>query len=129
MDGQLRERRTYRDVYQLDPKRVADQVIREHGSPLKASIGPSLLVRVGDVELRDSDGVDLVGSLGNSALDGLFVVVGENRRHGGGGRRHLHVVVGVRRGYGKVGRSKSRQGIRHCESHTAKGETGQQNRR
>lgn len=76
-----RRDKTYRDVDQLDPERVADQIICEDSSTLQASIGPSLPVRVGNVQLCDRDGVDLVGRLGHRSFDSLLVVVGEDCRH------------------------------------------------
>ncbi len=56
---------------------------------MQASVRPFRAVRVGDVELGDSDGMDLVGLLGHETLDGLAVVVIQNRRHGGGGKLSL----------------------------------------
>jgi hypothetical protein len=75
---------TYRDVHHLQPEGVADQVVREDGRALQPRVGPSVPVRVGNVQLRDGDGVDLVRRLGDGALHRLLVIVRENRRHGGG---------------------------------------------
>lgn len=72
-----------RNVDHLQPECVPHQVVREHHSPLQPGVGPSVTVWVGDVELGDCDGVNLVRGLGNSALHRLFVLIGENRRHGG----------------------------------------------
>jgi hypothetical protein len=38
-------------------------------------------VRIGNVQLGDGDGVDLVGRLGDGAPHRLLVLVRENRRH------------------------------------------------
>lgn len=73
-----------RDVNQFDPERVSHEVVGQDGGTLKAGVGPSVLVGVGNVELGDSDGVDLVGTLRDGPLDRLLVVVGQYRRHGGG---------------------------------------------
>ena len=74
---------TYRYVYQLEPECVAHQVIRQHHGALEPGVGPSMPVGVGNVQLGDGDGVDLVRRLGHSAFHRLLVLVGENRRHGG----------------------------------------------
>lgn len=70
-----------RDIDQLDPERIPDQVIGENGSTLQTSIGPSIAVRVSNVETSNCDGLDLVGSLWNRPLDSLLVSVGEDRGH------------------------------------------------
>lgn len=75
--------RTYRYVHHLEPEGVADQVVCQHDGALQARVGPSVPVGVGDVQLGDGDGVDLVGRLGHGALHRLLVLVGENRRHCG----------------------------------------------
>lgn len=75
---------TYRDVDQLDPEGITDQVVRQHGRALQACVRPVGPVRVGNVQLGDGDGVDLVGRLGDGALDRQLVLVGQDRRHGGG---------------------------------------------
>lgn len=67
-----------RDVDQLDPERVPDQVIGENGGTLQTSIGPSTAVRVSNVETSNCDGLDLVGSLWNRPLDSLLVSVGQD---------------------------------------------------
>lgn len=51
---------SYRDVYQLQPERVAHEIVCEHRSALQARVCPSAAIRVGYVELRYGDGVDLV---------------------------------------------------------------------
>jgi hypothetical protein len=79
--------RTYRDVYHLQPEGVAHQVVRQHRGALQPGVGPSVLVWVRNVQLRDGDGEDLVRGFGHSALHRLLVLVGENRRHGSGCRR------------------------------------------
>lgn len=76
--------RTYRYVHHLKPESVANQVVCQHDSALQARVGPSVPVGVGNVQLCDGDGVDLVGRLGHGALHRLLVLVGENRRHCGG---------------------------------------------
>lgn len=49
-----------RYVDQLQPECVAHQIIRQDYGALKTRIVPSVLVRVGYVQLRDSNGMDLV---------------------------------------------------------------------
>jgi hypothetical protein len=78
--------RTYRYVHQLEPEGVANQVVCQDCGALQSSVGPSVLVRVGNVQFRNGHGVDLVRRLGHSALHRLLVLVRENRRHGGGFR-------------------------------------------
>jgi hypothetical protein len=74
-----------RDVHQLDEVGVTHKIIGEDCSALESSVDPSTsFCRVGDVEFGNGNGVDLVGSLGNSALDSLLVVVGQDRGHSGG---------------------------------------------
>jgi len=63
------------DVDQLDPERVAHQVVGEDGGTLQAGVGPSLRVGQGDVELSNGNCVDFVARFGDGALDGLLVVV------------------------------------------------------
>jgi hypothetical protein len=77
---------TYRDVHHLQPEGVADQVVGEHCSALQPRVRPSVPVRICNVQLRDSNGVDLVCRLGDGAFHRLLVLVRENRRHGGGFR-------------------------------------------
>lgn len=69
---------TYRDVDQLDPEGVTDQIVRQHGRALEACVCPAGPVRVGNIQLGDGDGVDLVGRLGNGALDRQLVLVGQD---------------------------------------------------
>jgi hypothetical protein len=74
-----------RDVDQLDKVGVTHKIIGEDRSALEASVDPSTsFCRVGDVEFGNGNSVDLVGSLGDSALDSLLVVVGQDRGHSGG---------------------------------------------
>lgn len=75
-----------RDVHHLQPVSVANEVIRQHNGTLQARVGPFGSVGVGYVEPGDGDGLDLVGLLGDEALDCLLVIFLENRRHGGIGR-------------------------------------------
>lgn len=70
-----------RDVDQLQPEGVADQVVGQHGGALQARVGPLLRVRVGDVQLGHGDGMDLVRLLGHGALHRLLVLVGQDRGH------------------------------------------------
>jgi hypothetical protein len=72
-----------RYVDQFQPERVAHQVICQHCRALQPGVGPSVPVRVGNVQFCDGNSVDLVGRLGHSALHRLLVLVGENRRHCG----------------------------------------------
>jgi len=65
----------YRDVDHLDPEGVADEVVGEDYGALQAGILPSVVIRVCNVQLGDSDGVDLVGRLGDPSLDILLVIV------------------------------------------------------
>jgi len=65
-----------RDVDHLDPKSVADEVVGEDYGALQAGILPSVVVWICNVQLCDSDSMDLVGSLGDLSLDILLVVVG-----------------------------------------------------
>jgi len=76
---------TYRDVHQLDPEGVADQVVGQHNGALQPRVGPSVPIGVGNVQLGDGDGVDLVVLLGHVALHRLLVLVGKDRRHRDGG--------------------------------------------
>lgn len=69
-------RRGYID--ELYPERVADQIVGEHGSPLKACVGPFLSIRIRDVELGYCYGMDLVVLLWDCTLDRLLVLVREN---------------------------------------------------
>ena len=50
------------------------------------------VVREGDVEFGDGDGLDLVVGLGDGAFDRLLVIVGEDGRHCGGVRRYERVL-------------------------------------
>jgi len=72
-----------RNVHHLEPKRISNKVVREHDRALQPGVGPSLPVGVGNVQLCDSDGVNLVSGLGHGALHHLLVLVRENRRHDG----------------------------------------------
>lgn len=65
-----------RDVHELDEVGVTHKIIGEDRSALESSVDPSApFGGVGDVEFGNRNSVDLVGSLGNSALDSLLVVV------------------------------------------------------
>jgi len=71
-----------RDVHELDEVGVTHKIIGEDCSALKPGVDPSAsFCRMGDVEFGNGNSVDLVGSLGNSALDSLLVVVGQDRGH------------------------------------------------
>jgi hypothetical protein len=74
---------------------VSDQVVRQHHGALQPRISPSLPVGVGNVQLGDGDGVDLVRGLGHGALHHLLVLVREDRRHCGvlGGLELVMVMV------------------------------------
>lgn len=72
-----------RYVHHLKPECVSHQVVRQHHGTLQAGVGPSVLVRIGNVQLGDGDGEDLVRRLGDGALHRLLILVGENGRHGG----------------------------------------------
>ena len=71
-------------VHQLEPKRVSDRIIREHGSSLEPGVGPSIAARMRNVESSDSDSLNLVRGFGNSTLDSLPVSVAEEAGHIGG---------------------------------------------
>jgi hypothetical protein len=74
-----------RDIHQLDEVGITHKIIGKDRSALKSSVYPSAsFCRVGDVEFGNGNSVDLVGSLGNGALDSLLVVVGQDRGHSGG---------------------------------------------
>jgi hypothetical protein len=74
-----------RDIHELDEVGVTHKIIGEDRGALESSVDPSATFRrVGDVEFGNRNSVDLVGSLGNSALDSLLVVVGQDRGHSGG---------------------------------------------
>lgn len=77
---------TYRDIDQLDPEGMADEVIAEDRRALQTRVGPLVGVGVGDVKPRDGDGEDLVRGLGDGSLHGLLVGIAEDGRHGGGCR-------------------------------------------
>jgi hypothetical protein len=96
----LSEELAYRDVDHLDPKSVADKVVGEDYGALQAGILPSVVVWICNVQLCDSDSVDLVGSLGDLSLDILLVIVGQDGRHGEDERVSMRqsTVTGTRRG-------------------------------
>lgn len=48
---------------------------------MQARVGPLVPVRIGNIQLCDGDGVDLVVLLGYSALDRLLILIGQDRRH------------------------------------------------
>lgn len=50
----------WRDIDQLDPECVTHEVVDQHGSTLKPRIGPSVPVRVGNVETGNSDRLYLI---------------------------------------------------------------------
>lgn len=78
---------TNRYVDKLDPKCVAHQVVCQHRSTLQACICPVVPVWIGNVQLGDRNGVDLVRRLGYGALHCQLVLVGQDRGHGGGALR------------------------------------------
>lgn len=49
---------------------------------MDSSICPSLVIRVGDIEPRDSYSEDLVGWFGDISLDSFLVSIGEDGGHG-----------------------------------------------
>jgi len=74
-----------RDVHELDEVGVAHEIIGEDRSALQAGVCPSVaVVWVSNVELRNGDSVNLVGSLRYGTLDSLLVVVREDGGHGDG---------------------------------------------
>ena len=74
-----------RDIHELDEVGVTHKIIGEDRSTLKSSVDPpASFQRMGDVEFGNGNSVDFVGSLGDSALDGLLVVVGQDRGHRSG---------------------------------------------
>lgn len=80
-----------RYVDHLEPEGISDQVVGQHNGTLQARVGPSVPVGVGDIQLGDGDGVDLVARLGDGALDHLLVLIGQNGRHCGGGLQVVYV--------------------------------------
>lgn len=74
-------RRRYID--QFHPECVPHQIICKHCGALQAGVGPSRAVRVCDIQLGDSNSLDLVGRFGNGALDRLFVLFCQDGRHCG----------------------------------------------
>ncbi len=65
-----------RDVDQLDPESVSNQVVGQHRGALQSRVGPSVLtVREGDVQPGDGHSLDLVRGLGDGPLDRLLVGV------------------------------------------------------
>ena len=85
MDYRDCARETYRDVDYLDPESVAHEIVCQHGGTLQAGIGPLVAVRIGDIQLCNCDGMDLVVGLGNDPLHCLLVLFREDGRHGGQG--------------------------------------------
>lgn len=75
---------TNRNVDHFQPVRVADEIVGQDDGALETGVGPFGAVGVGNEETGDGDGLNLVGLLGNEALDRVLVIVVEDRRHGGG---------------------------------------------
>lgn len=73
---------TYRDIYELEPESVADQVIGKNGSALQSCVCPFLGAGVGNVESRDTDGKNLVPGLWDRSFHGVLIRIGQNGRHG-----------------------------------------------
>ena len=71
----LSEEQAYRDVDHLDPEGVADEIVGKDYGALQAGKLPSVVVWICNVQFGDSDGMDLVGSLGDLSLDILLVIV------------------------------------------------------
>jgi hypothetical protein len=70
-----------RDVDQLDPEGVTDQIVREHGRSLQSCICPSSAIGVRHIQARNGHGVDLVARFGHGAFDSLLVLFRQYRRH------------------------------------------------
>ena len=72
-----------RHIDELDPEGVSHQVVGQDCCPLQTRVGPSVPVRIGDVELRNGDSMDLVRGLRDRPLDGLLIFIRKDGRHGG----------------------------------------------
>src|SRR5271156_3640323 len=77
----IRRRSTYRYVHQLQPEGIADEVVRQDSGTLKTSVCPSRSIGICDVQLCDSDSLDLIRGLGHRPLHRLLVILIENRGH------------------------------------------------
>jgi len=65
-------------IHQLEPEGVSHQIVGEYGCSLQAGVRPSVAIWMCDVELCDRYSLDLVGSLGDCTLDGLFIRIGKD---------------------------------------------------
>lgn len=75
--------RTHRYIHDLKPERAPDQVIGQDSGALDACVCPFVGVRVGNIESRNSYGMDLVRRLRDISLDSFFVGITQDRRHDG----------------------------------------------
>ena len=69
---------TYRNINQLDPKRVTHQVVRQYCRALQSSIHPLLPIWISNIESHNSDSLNLIRGFGYSPLDSLFVIFREH---------------------------------------------------
>lgn len=69
---------TYRNVYQLDPEGVPNQVIRQDRSALETRVRPSMMIRVSDVKPCHGHCKNLVGRLRNRSLHSFLVRIAED---------------------------------------------------
>lgn len=67
-----------RDVDDLQPIGITDQVIDQDCRSLKPCVCPSAAVRIGNVEAGDGNGLNLVGRFWDLPLDRLLVLLGQN---------------------------------------------------
>lgn len=101
----------WRNIYQFEPVGVADQIVGQHNGALQSRVGPFRAIGIRNIELGDGNGLDFVGLLGHEALDGILVVVVEDRGHvcGGGGRSGAVAGAKARRRRMVAGRKKRRR--------------------
>ncbi len=71
----------HRYIYHLHPVCFPPPGHGEDGSTLQSCVGPFLPVWVRDIESGDGNGLDLVGLPGDDSLDGLLVLLKEDRGH------------------------------------------------
>ena len=70
-----------RYIYQLDEEGVSHKIVGEHSGSLKAGVGPSVPVGIGNVKSGDCDGLDLVRGFGYGSFNCFLIGFGEYGRH------------------------------------------------
>lgn len=70
-----------RQIHEFDPEGVAYQIVGQDGSTLQTGVGPSLRVGMCNIEPCYSDGMNLVGRLGDYFLDRSSVFSFDQGRH------------------------------------------------